>query len=81
VSSDVPVNVPAGVLVPRLLDVPSGAAYLHLGEWSFRHLIYSGVIKRVRVPSGQGEIRRVLVDRQDLDRLVEMWKDERGPAA
>jgi hypothetical protein len=69
-------------VVPRLLTVENAAIYLGLGPWSVRQLIYSGIIRRVRVPApGQGELRRCLVDRQDLDSLVEMWKDEPGPAA
>jgi hypothetical protein len=53
---------------------------LHIGEWSFRQLVYAGLVKRVRVPApGQGEVRRLLVDRADLDALIEQWKD--GPAA
>jgi hypothetical protein len=53
---------------------------LGLGEWSTRQLTYSGILRRVRVPaSGGGELRKLLFDRADLDRLIEAWKD--GPAA
>jgi hypothetical protein len=69
-------------VVPRLLTVENAARYLGLGEWSVRHLIYAGIVRRVRVPApGQGEIRRCLVDRADLDALISSWKDEPGPAA
>jgi hypothetical protein len=38
-------------------------------------LIANGTLKRVRVPlPNGGELRRVLLDREDLDRLVTSWK-------
>jgi hypothetical protein len=40
-----------------------------------RDLLSNGTLKRVRVPlPGGRELRRILLDRQDLDRLVESWK-------
>lgn len=62
---------------PRVLDVRSAATYLSLSPWSIRCLIANGTLRRVRValPNG-GEMRKVLVDRADLDRLVETWKEQ-----
>lgn len=64
---------------PRLLGLQDGAAYVGLSYWSFRELVASGVVPSVRVPCPGGRdgrtIRRILVDRQDLDRLIEAWKE------
>jgi len=63
---------------PRLLDVDTAAAYLGVSNWTIRDLDAAGVLPRVRVPlpSG-GELRRLLFDRADLDRLIDVWKDRR----
>ncbi len=61
---------------PRLMDLHATAAYLGLSEWTVRDLEASGVLRRVRVPlSGGGELRKLLFDRADLDRLIETWKE------
>ncbi len=66
-------------IAPRLLDLHGAAAYLGLSEWTTRDLEYAGVLARVRVPlPGNGQLRKLLFDKQDLDRLVEVWKDS-GP--
>lgn len=62
--------------LPRLLDVRGAAAYLGVSTWTLRELVSRGVLPRVRVPlPASGELRKVLLDREDLDRLVEAWKD------
>jgi hypothetical protein len=68
---DNPVSAP-----PRLLDIAGAAAYLGgISPWTIRDLIANGTLKRVRVPlPNGGELRRVLLDREDLDRLVTSWK-------
>ena len=64
-------------------------------EWSVRELEWSGVLRRVRVPlptgrgwsrkrgepppADGGELRKLLFDKDDLDRLVELWKDHARP--
>jgi hypothetical protein len=64
-------------LAPRLLDLRGSASYLALSTWSVRDLEAAGILKRVRVPlPGGREVRRVLFDREDLDRLIEQWKEE-----
>jgi hypothetical protein len=62
---------------PRLLDLQAAGRYLGgLSTWTVRSLIEAGVLRRVHVPlPGHGELRRVLLDIQDLDRLVSAWKD------
>lgn len=61
---------------PRLLDLDATAAYLGVSPWTVRDLEAAGVLARVRVPlPNGGELRKLLFDRADLDRLVEAWKD------
>ncbi len=63
-------------VVARLLGVKEAAAYLGLSTWSVRDLWASGTLPRVRpfLPNGR-ELRRLLFDKADLDKLVETWKD------
>ena len=64
-------------LAPRLLDLHSTALYLGVSKWTVRDLEAGGVLPRVRVPlQEQGELRKILFDRVDLDRLIEAWKEE-----
>jgi hypothetical protein len=73
-----PVQVSA--CVPRLLNLEAAAAYLGVSPWTVRDLDGAGVLPRVRVPLPHGgELRRLLFDREDLDRLIEAWKDA-GPS-
>ncbi len=71
---------------PRLLDVHQAAAYLNLSFWTFRELLNAGTVPTVRVPRPQtlrmrerratsDTLRRLLIDRADLDALVERWKE------
>lgn len=80
-ATDVPGTCPNPVvtaLLPRLLDLPTTAAYLGLSEWTVRDLEAAGVLPRIRVPLPHGgELRKLLFDREDLDRLIAAWKD--GP--
>jgi excisionase family DNA binding protein len=64
---------PASVAA-RLLDVDAAAAYLGVSPWTVRDLEAAGTLKRVRVPLRGGELRKLLFDRADLDRLIEAWK-------
>jgi len=58
------------------LDLPSTASYLGLSAWTIRDLEAAGVFPRVRVPLPRGgELRKLLFDREDLDRLVTSWKE------
>ena len=62
-------------LCPRLLDLGATAAYLGLSPWTVRDLEAAGTLKRVRVPvAGGRDLRKLLFDREELDRLVEAWK-------
>jgi hypothetical protein len=63
-----------GTVAPRLLDLPSTARYLGCSTWTVRELEASGALPRVRASLPGGEIRKLLFDRLDLDRLIERWK-------
>jgi excisionase family DNA binding protein len=61
---------------PRLLDVPAAAAYLSVPEATVYDLAARGVLRRVRVPLPDGsELRKLLFDRSDVDRLIDGWKE------
>jgi hypothetical protein len=63
-------------LLPRLLDVHGLAAYLSMPEATVYDLAARGVLRRVRVPLPDGnDLRKLLFDRQDVDRIVESWKE------
>jgi excisionase family DNA binding protein len=54
----------------RLLGVNATASYLNVTEQTIRRLMARGVLTPVRLPA----VRRILFDRQDLDRLIESGK-------
>jgi len=63
-------------LPPRLLDIRGTATYLSISPWTVRSLEASGILPRVRLPlPNHGELRKILFDRNDLDGLVESWKE------
>ena|SRR5256712_2105136 len=67
---------PLGPHTTRLLDVRAAAAYLGVSTWTVRDLEAAGSLPRVRVPlPGGRELRKLLFDRADLDRLIETWKE------
>jgi hypothetical protein len=62
--------------IARLLDLERTASYLGLSGWTVRDLEAAGILQRVRVPlPNGGELRKLLFDRADLDRLIERWKE------
>ena len=67
-------------VAPRLLDIQRAADYLSVSPWTIRDLIANRTLARVRVPlTDGGELRKVLLDRLDLDRLVGASKDAPAP--
>jgi hypothetical protein len=76
-------RVPDGVLAvddqPRVLDLKAGAKYLGISYWSLRDLVLAGHVPTIRFPcprAGNGRImRRLLVDRRDLDALIERSRE------
>ncbi len=75
------IGVPAVCPIPpRLLDLDSAARYLSVSPWTVRALEAAGVLPRVRIPlPNGGELRKLLFDREDLDRHVVLWKDSALP--
>ena len=62
---------------PRLLDLEGTAQYLGVSPWTVRDLEAAGVLRRVRIPlANSGELRKLLFDREDLDHLISLWKDQ-----
>ena len=57
----------------RLLDLRAAEQYSGISAWTLRDLIASGDLPAVRPP----RLRRVWIDRADLDRAIADWK-ERG---
>src|ERR1041385_7065464 len=67
---------PVEPILPRLLDLKATAAYLGLSHWTVRELEAQHVLMRVRIPlPNDGEVRKLLFDRADLDRLIEIWEE------
>ena len=65
-----------GLCPPRLLDLATAGRYLGLSPWTIRDLLAAGTLARVRIPlPNGGELRKVLLDREELDRLVAAWKE------
>jgi hypothetical protein len=63
----------------RLLDLRAAATYLGLSYWTVRDCVVSGMIPVVKLPCPRANdgrtIRRTLIDRRDLDHLIEANKE------
>jgi len=70
---------------PRLLSIEQAARYLSISYWTLREFINDGSIKAVPLPRPEtlrqrerralgDTVRRLLIDRHDLDALVDTWK-------
>jgi excisionase family DNA binding protein len=59
--------------------VPEAASYLGVSYWTCRDLVNYGTVPAVRLPNPRARdgrtVRRILVDRADLDRLIGTWKE------
>jgi excisionase family DNA binding protein len=58
----------------RLLDLQAAEAYSGISVWTLRDLIASGDLPAVRPP----RLRRVWIDKADLDRAIAAWKEQGG---
>ena len=71
-----PAHLAVVPIPPRLLDLAGAASYLGVSPWTIRDLEAGGILPRVRVPlPSRGELRKLLFDREDLDRLIDGWKE------
>jgi hypothetical protein len=62
---------------PRLLTADQAARYLGISYWSVRNLEAAGTLKRISIPGRLGnDMRRLLYDKADLDRHIQLWKDQ-----
>ncbi len=62
-------------IAARLLELEEAARYLGVSPWTVRDLEAAGTIQRVRVPlPGRRELRKLLFDKTELDRLIDTWK-------
>lgn len=63
----------------RLLDLNAAAQYLGVSYWTVRDLVNGGGLPTVKIPCPSARdgrsIRRILIDRQDLDALIERNKE------
>ena len=57
-------------LLQRLLTIKEAGAYLTLGPWRIRFLIYRGELSYVRLG------RRILIDLKDLDAFIDSKKHQ-----
>ncbi|HEY1277154.1 MAG TPA: hypothetical protein VGF25_19770 [Thermoleophilaceae bacterium] len=77
-SMRVPVKAVAEVWLcpPRLLSLRAACAYLSVSSWTLRAYLADGRLTRVRLPGTGGEeaLDRLLIDRLELDALVEKAK-------
>lgn len=55
---------------PRLLSLRDAATLLGISVWTLRDLVASGKLRAVQPPG----IRRIWIDRRDLDKAIENWK-------
>lgn len=70
------------VVSPRLLNLRQAAQYVGVSFWSVRDWVLAGLVPVVALPplrAREGErqrstLRRVLVDREDLDRFIDSRK-------
>ena len=77
---------PAERITPRLLNMRQAAEYLGCSFWTARDYVLQGLIPVVELPplrAREGDrqrktLRRVLVDRADLDAFIESRKRRDG---
>lgn len=86
VSADQIVSQPTEAVRPRLLNMRQAAAYLGCSFWTARDYVLQGLIPVVDLPplrAREGDrqrktLRRVLIDRADLDAFIESHKRRDG---
>ncbi len=70
-------KVPIVQVPPRVLSLRDAARYLGMSQWTIRDMEHSSLLPRIRVPlPNNGELRKLLFAREDLDQAVEAWKQK-----
>jgi len=63
----------------RLLSIAEAARYLSLSWSSVYEFVVNGILPAVRLPAPRARdgrmLRRILIDRSDLDALISKWKE------
>lgn len=85
-TSSSPIGESTEAIRPRLLNMRQAAAYLGCSFWTARDYILQGLIPVVDMPPlrpregdrARKTLRRVLVDRADLDAFIESRKRRDG---
>jgi excisionase family DNA binding protein len=72
VSRSIGSNDTAAGLCRRLFTINEAGAYLALGPWRVRSLIWAGELAFIKLG------RRILIDRKDLDALLDSKKQKHG---
>lgn len=54
----------------RLLSLKEAARHLGISVWTLRDLIGAGELRSVQPPG----VRRIYLDRRDIDKAIEAWK-------
>jgi hypothetical protein len=73
---------------PRLLSLQQAGQYLGCSYWTVRDYVLAALIPVVHLPAlrpregdrAKASLRRVLIDREDLDRFIESRKGALNPA-
>ena len=67
----------------RLLSLREAANYLAVSYWTVRGMVANDTLPCVQLPvrnkGSERALRRILIDRQDLDLLIERNKDKGQP--
>jgi excisionase family DNA binding protein len=60
----------------RLMGLKEAAKYLGVSYWTVREIVWSGALPMVKLPNKNGgQCRKILIDRRDLDGLIEKSKE------
>lgn len=62
-------------IAPRLLGLADAGRYAGVSTWSIRALIAADKLRAVKLPGANGDMNRILIDRADLDALIEASKE------
>lgn len=63
-------SAPSSQTAARLLSIADAAKELGISPWTLRDLIGAGQIRAVQPPG----VRRIWLDRRDIEKALEAWK-------